>query len=55
MRTLLLCLLCAAFVAAAIKDCDDPAKRLKHALGGLGMALFFWWLLAYQIGVFSSR
>jgi hypothetical protein len=57
MRTLLLCLLCVTFVFAAIKDCGPQAERRKvitHALIGLGVALFVWWFLAYQIDVFAA-
>jgi len=34
-------------------DRQDRRKVLRHGAVGLGIAGFIWWLLAYQIGIFT--
>jgi hypothetical protein len=56
-RTLFLCLLCIACVVCAVKECPDRhdlRKVAKHAALGLVVALTIWWILAYEIEIFSG-
>jgi hypothetical protein len=57
-RTLILILICAAFVAGGVLDARAERKGHHHmvrsGVTALGLGIFVCWLLVYVVGIFDN-